>query len=392
MRLILALLLLASINSYSQDAWVQIDSCNGPPRSVAVAFTLYDEGWVATGYDGSGDMRSMFSYDLDQNDWDDEEPLGGSTGSGLARKSAVGFAVGNYGFVGLGSGVALFFKDIWRYNDTTKVWTQMADFGGTARREAVAFAVDTMAYVGSGIDETGVVGDFWSYEWKSNTWAPISPCPGGARREAVGFTMGGRAYFGTGIGPTGMLSDFWEYFPPTDTWTEKAEFPGGARAGATGIAEFPQAFIMLGEDETFTYKDDVWEYNYFGDVWTQRADFPAGGRTQAVAFNVEGRLFVGSGYDGSFHDDFYEYGKLASTDEIIEYDLNIYPNPASTDITIEVPESLLGSVFALYDQAGRQMTAGVLGDSKVSLSVSNFSAGTYYLNIKNYLSKKLVIQ
>ncbi len=201
---LLLLFLFVSSGLVAQDVWIQRDSLNGPKRSTAVSFTINDEGWVATGLKIDDEIRAMFSYDLEQDDWDDEVSLGGATGSGLKRKSAVGFNIKSYGYVALGSGAASFFKDVWRYDDTDSSWTQMADFGGTPRREAVAFSVDTIAYVGSGYDNTfSVTNDFWAFDPYSNSWTAIAAFPGTPRREAVGFTMGAVAI----SEPVGVISD-----------------------------------------------------------------------------------------------------------------------------------------------------------------------------------------
>ena len=91
--------LFCSVLSFSQNVWIQRDQVNGPPKSACASFTINDEGWVATGYDGMEDKRSMYSYDLEQDDWDKEVSLGGEAGSGLNRKSAVGFAVKEKGML-----------------------------------------------------------------------------------------------------------------------------------------------------------------------------------------------------------------------------------------------------------------------------------------------------
>src|SRR5690606_2160291 len=157
----------------------------------------------------------------------------------------------------------------------------------------------------------------------------ISPFPGGARKEAVGFTMGGKGYLGTGRGDGVFYNDFWEYYPTEDSWAEKAALPGAPRLGAVGCGVFLRAYVLLGEDSDSEYKADVWEYNYFGDIWTQRADFGGGSRTQASAIVVDSRIFVGLGYNGVYHDDFYEYEPLpVGIDELEIISIDIYPNPA----------------------------------------------------------------
>ena len=239
-------LIIVSSSIWSQDTWIQRDSVNGAPRSVASAFALNDDAYVLTGLDEFGFRRSMVEYDLSQDDWDDAIGLGGSAGDELNRGSAVAFSAAGYGFCGLGTGTAEYFGDFWKYDPVTLAWTQIADFGGGNRREAIAFGIDSLGYVGTGQSSTGLNNDFWKYDFLDNTWTPVANFPGTARRDAVGFTMGGQGYIGTGADATSYTTDFWAYYPLTNTWDQKADFPGTPRRGAAGFGLFPTAFIATG--------------------------------------------------------------------------------------------------------------------------------------------------
>lgn len=371
---------------FGQDVWIQRDSVNGPPRGACTAFTLSNEAFVVTGVNIEENKRKMYSYDLEQDDWDDETALGGETGSGLERSSAIGFSAGGYGFVGLGSGIAPYLNDLWRYDPVTETWSQMADFIGSARRGAIAFSVDHIGFVGLGEDETGLKNDFYRYNPIDNIWAALNDFDGEARKEAVGFTMGGKGYVGTGRGTSAYFSDFWEYNPTTDAWTAKADFPGTPRMGAVGCGVFPSAFIMLGEDNDFEYKEDVWEYHYFGDVWTQRANYAGGTRTQASAMVVGNRIFVGLGYNGVYHDDFYEYEQILSAEEEIYLEIKLYPNPVTTSFEIILPSNYIGSEMRIYSIGGMDVTEDfkIIQDYSTHYKVTreNIPTGYYFVAIK----------
>lgn len=268
----------------AQNLWVKKDSVNGPGKSVMCSFVLNGNGFVLAGLDDIAFKRKMYSYNPIQDDWDDETSLGGENADGLERGSATAFSVGNKGYVCLGQGQSNpYFKDLWEYNDETKTWSQKADFIGSARSQAVGFAIGDFAYVGTGQDLTGLTNDFYKYNSLTNQWTAISPFPGTPRRQAVGFAMGSQGYVGTGDDGV-MKKDFWQYEPATDTWSAKADFPGTARAGATGWGIFPSAFIATGEDLNFNLKKDVWEFNYFSNSWVQRADFSSSPRKNAISF------------------------------------------------------------------------------------------------------------
>lgn len=385
---------------YGQNIWIKRDSVNGPPRGACASFTLNGEGFVATGVNVEEFKRKMYSYDLEQDDWDNESGVGGPTGGGLERASAIGFSTGGYGFIGLGTGTSSLKKDLWRYDPETESWTQMADFAGEARSGAVAFDLDGYGYVGTGQSESGLHNDFYRYSVSSNTWEELNDFEGLPRKEAVAFIMGGKGYLGTGRSESGYLKDFWEYDPVTDEWSQKADFPGTPRMGATGCGVFPSAYIMLGEDNSFTYQDDVWEWNYFGNVWTQRADYMGGPRTQASAFAVDGRIFVGLGYDGVYHDDFYEYERLLATDESEQFlNLNLYPNPTLNEVTVLTDQPIERVQF--FNMSGTELTAhltitGFNSNTLEILGLSNFSAGNYLILLtdsqNNQTSRTIVVQ
>ncbi len=394
------LLLFLSLSTFAktQNVWIQRDSVNGPPRGAAAAFTLQNEGYVIGGIDFIEFKRKMYSYDLDQDDWDDEMSLGGVAGEGLERASAIAFTIDTFAYVGLGIGGTLL-KDLWRYDASTGTWTQMADFAGTARNGAIGFAIDNKGYVGLGQDADNLKADFYSYNPSLNEWEELADFEGSARKEAVGFTMGGKGYVGTGRSNAGYLADFWEYNPLTDTWDQKADFPGTPRLGAVGCGVFPNAYIMLGEDNDFEYRKDVWSYNYFGDVWSQRADFPQT-RTQASALVVDGRIFVGLGYNGQYHDDFYEYEPYPlSTTEFDAMDFKIYPNPTSAHFTVDFPIEMSNSNIVIFNAAGQEITEHFIidkqSDGRYFVSTNDaISRGQYFIcfyNESNFVSSKSVV-
>jgi N-acetylneuraminic acid mutarotase len=392
-QIIFFLTVLSICPSFAQNYWIQKDSVNGAPRSVCAAFVTMGQGYVAGGLDDIGFKRKMYSYDPAQNDWDDEESIGGPNGDGMDRGSASAFSIGNKGYVCLGQGQTNpYFKDLWEYNVETGAWTQKADFIGSARRQAIAFAINDFAYVGTGQDATGLKKDFFKYDPVSNTWTQLNDFGGTPRRQAVGFTMGGQGYVGTG--DDGILkTDFWMYEPTTDTWTQKSNFPGTARAGAVGWGTFPSAFIATGEDINFEYKKDVWEYNYFTNSWIQRADLSGPGRKNAIAFQIDGIGYVGTGYNGVFLDDFHAYYGIAGIDnKTIEFNSLVYPNPAQNEATIISNEINNNIEITVFSPDGQEITSQINVhhfENNIKLDLSELPPGNYIYKLKNAESQRL---
>ena len=94
---------------------------------------------------------------------------------------------------------------------TPNLWTQKANFGGGARFSAVGFSIGNKGYIGTG---NNYPQDFWEYDPITNLWTQKANFGGGPRRDAVGFSIGNKGYIGTGQNNNGnSRSDFWCYTP-----------------------------------------------------------------------------------------------------------------------------------------------------------------------------------
>lgn len=360
------------------NTWTAIDSMNGPPKSVTTSFVLNNEGYVVGGLTDTEFTRKMYSYNPNQNDWDNELSWGGETGSGQNRGSAVSFVINNKAYVGLGEGnSAAYYKDLWEYDPVNQTWTQVADFAGSARHGAVSFATPTHGYVGTGQSETGLMKDFYKYDPTTNSWMQINDFSGSARKYAVGFMMGAQGYVATG--DDGVLkNDLWQYHPEFDLWVQKAVMPTIGRSGAVGWGTFPSLFIGMGEDATGNFKKDLWEYNFYANDWVQRTDLPGPPRKFATAFCINEVAYVGSGYNaGVFLDDFYSYVRQLGMTEIAPAPLQIFPNP--TNDFIQLPVNLNLKKLQLIDERGQFIN---IQRSNSTLDVSTLAKGSYELLVE----------
>jgi len=177
------------------------------------------------------------------------------------------------------------------------LWTQKATLAGTSRIEAVGFSIGNKGYIGTGRnDNTGIIfKDFWEYDPNTDTWSQRANFGGGDRSSAVGFSIGNKGYIGTGSnGSGGKLKDFWEYDPVTNIWTQKADFGGGGRSDAFGFSIGNKGYIGTGDPGGSNYFNDFWEYDQGADIWSQKANFPYG-RSGAVAFVIGNIGYAGLG-------------------------------------------------------------------------------------------------
>jgi hypothetical protein len=59
----------------------------------------------------------------------------------------------------------------------------------------------------------------------------------------------------------------------------------------------------------------------------------------------------------------------------------IYPNPANDILFIQSPSTILGLIYIIYDQFGREVLHGKLINENTSVDIKHLPAGSYYVKI-----------
>jgi hypothetical protein len=95
------------------------------------------------------------------------------------------------------------------------------------------------------------------------------------------------------------------------TWTQKTPFGGTARYGVFGFSIGTKIYIGTGYNGSFS--KDFWEYDTKTDIWTKKADFGGTARYTAVGFSIGLKGYVGLGYDGTYKKDLWEYDPISNT-------------------------------------------------------------------------------
>jgi N-acetylneuraminic acid mutarotase len=303
--------------------WVKWGSFLGTGRFGATAFTIQNTGYVCTGYgtddstlNANSDLKSLFAYNPNGDYWTQEENL-----PGIGRHFAVSFAIGNKGYVGTGyndTATTNYLKDFYEYDPQLNTWTKKQNFGGTARQLAVGFSLGNFGYVGTGDDGT-ILKDFWRYDPSSDTWTIIEAIGGSKRMGASVFVIGDTAYIIGGSNNAGMVPDFWK-FDKTETFTRKRDIynsstlPGFEynsnynynieRSRAVAFVIGSKGYVSCGLFNSSPIST-TWEYDNTTDLWTQKTNFEIGARWGAVSFTLNNRAFVITGY--SQFDDVNEF-------------------------------------------------------------------------------------
>jgi N-acetylneuraminic acid mutarotase len=203
----------------STDTWTQKANFPGTARHHSSSFSIGDKGYIGTGWSDAGDeLKDFWEWDSNSEQWTQKTDFGGS-----GRQGATAFAIGAKGYIGLGedhfSSYATFpsVNDFWEWDQATDTWARISDFAGTGRYHALGFSIGSKGYVGLGKDYNGgpdFFSDIWEWDQSSGLWSQISSPAANLRWLANSFVIGNKGYIGFG-GDTlgGMMKDFWEFEP-----------------------------------------------------------------------------------------------------------------------------------------------------------------------------------
>ncbi|HTR27783.1 MAG TPA: kelch repeat-containing protein [Puia sp.] len=323
--------------NYTQSGnWVSRATFQGVAMGAGACFVVNDVAYVGTGINPltpNVKLTSMFrytsakipgtpyGYDSAYGTWAQITDF-----PGQARSNAVGFSIGNTGYIGGGLANDGFtpLNDYYAYTPGAG-WIQIDSlvdqFGDShPRYDAVAFSFDTTAYVLTGTDNYNYFNDIYRYSPTTNTWIALPAMPGSKRSGAITWVYKGQGYLLTGYTNGSKWAsgtqcyDMWRFNPGADTsWTRMHDifntnagtFDDGytniIRTHGVGFIELgtsigDKGYVTLGSlnngDVTFT-----WEYDFATDLWTEKTPYEGTARTGAVAFSLQNqtRGFVATG-------------------------------------------------------------------------------------------------
>jgi N-acetylneuraminic acid mutarotase len=147
------------------NVWTQRSNFPGAVRGHAAAFSIGNKGYVIGGH-GDNSLPDVWEWNQATDTWTRKSDFGGGGRSGL-----VAFAIGGKGYAGTGTGTASginCYQDFWEWDPITDKWTQIISFGGLPRAAAVGFAVGNRAYIGMGTQYGPYANfpkekDFWEF-------------------------------------------------------------------------------------------------------------------------------------------------------------------------------------------------------------------------------------
>ena len=380
------LLQFAYNSANAQSIWIQKANYGGPPTTMAVGFSIGNYGYIGTGDSYTGVTDSLWQYDPSSNIWVAKTPF-----PGTPRKLAVGFSLGNYGYIGTGidAGTNGYCNDFQRYNPSSNTWSSIAPIPG-ARCHAVAFTIQGSAYVGMGYSNLGgYLNDFYKYDTTSNTWSSIASFPLAGRESSIGFSINGKGYVMCGFNNLSSPIDYndcWEYNPTTNSWVAVASLPAPGRWGATGFSIGNYGYLGLGNG--MGAFSDFLKYDPVANTWTLLSPFPGGQRNWSTSFVINSCAYLGTGSDslGTYDNHFWETcnGVAGTEENYSSQSVLICPNPFSTQTTLTFAnpthQNCTLTLFDLHGQIVR--TIRNITADKVEIERQSLSCGLYFFQLR----------
>jgi N-acetylneuraminic acid mutarotase len=202
------------------DKWTVKGISPAGVQTGAPAFTIDNFGYFGPiGSNGSG---QFWQYNPAANSWTKKADF-----PGLNSTFPASFVVGHYGYVGTGISnydLATATKEFYCYDPSSDTWTRKADFAGVVRSSAMGFSVGNYGYLGAGVSAS-VAGlqDFWQYNPVTDAWVQVNDFSGGLRGSGIAFSGDTQGFVGYGNGPlhdagpgggyTNSYNDLWQFLP-----------------------------------------------------------------------------------------------------------------------------------------------------------------------------------
>lgn len=354
----------------------------------------------------------------------------------FTKDHGIGFSLGGYGYVLTGGDDGQVFsetKDFFKYDPNTDSWEQLPDYPGPNRGLGIGDVWNGKLYFGFGSDGNNYLNDLWSWDPVIDTFIQLPSCPCDGRVHPGFVISNGKIYMGAGGNSNGDLADFWEYDIATQAWVQIPSIPGNrhhpyqfalngdiyvgnghlptwfrytpgstnwvmveplvARVAGAQFSYNGKGYALSGADVNHNVfgTGEFWEYDPIADTWTVLTPHPGTSRFAPTQFVIDNYIYIMGGYERN-DPTFtmiplstmwrYELGPSLSVDESIsETGGNVYPNPSSDVITIQVNKTLsAGAIVNVYSISGHLMMSVPYQNT---LDISDLSNGMYILDVVN---------
>lgn len=370
LKLIFIALIVISSNSsvFAYDVWNQKEQVPAIGRHRGSGLAIGDKGYVGLGHmNGTGNniiYNDWWEFDPATNSWTQKSNFP------VYTYGASVFSVGNFGYVGGGTGLG---SEFYKFNPITNTWTQIANSLTETPSDDTAFGINDKGYIKNG-------SAFLEYDPITDVWTNKANCPLGGW-AITSFVIQDKGYVKSGY-------TLYEYKPSTDQWTIRASFPGLTSNGGPGFSVNNKGYVVTGYSSFLNpVNSECWEYNPANNSWAQLTDFPGVSRRFGVAFNINNKGYFGLGTNGTNMNDFWEFNPALeglSLNNNDDFSINVYPNPSNDIIYFENENFVMGeSKLLIYSYAGLLIKEFEITATTLEITKNEFQRGIYFYKLIN---------
>ena len=393
-NILLFLLVLWTLNSYSQ--WIQKNDLPNEyqGRNHPVTFAIDDTGYVLTGgREGGNLLADFYKYDATMDSWEQLPDFPGG-----ARSYSYGLTYDEMGYVGFGVGTEGYFNDLWKFDPASETWTALSDCPCIGRAHPAFVAANNKIYVGLG-SNNGNLKDWWEYDIATDSWNQKTDFPALERHHPYYFSIGDMVYAGFGHGSS-IFKDLYEYNAASNSWTQMADLPAQGRVAGSQFSFNGKGYIISGEGDDHGHlpEGEFWEYDPQSNSWAQLPSHPGEGRWAPGTFIIDGKLYLTSGGVSSapFNEkDLWEFDLsilFSNNDNVVAPMVAFYPNPSNGSLNFNT--SLNIKQVSIWDFNGRLVQE--IKDVTNRIDLNQLDAGMYIIGIEtqegNYFFEKLILE
>ena len=154
----------------AQGTWTQKVSIGGSKRSNAFTFVINGTVYLGGGTNNGLYPSDFWAYNPEEDIWKEKYALqdvntndDNSYDYILQRSYASTFVINGYGYLATGT-YSSALSNVWQYNTTEDVWVQMTSFEGSAREAAIGFSVGNIGYITTGRSSASRFDDIWAFD------------------------------------------------------------------------------------------------------------------------------------------------------------------------------------------------------------------------------------
>jgi N-acetylneuraminic acid mutarotase len=370
-------------------------------RNAADCFAIQDKIYLAMGTDSGvvNTHNDLWEYTPATDTWAQKGvfPYQGSYGTSSFVINNEAYIVGGWWRQGMSDSHLISCN--YKFNPATNLFTPITPFPDADRYTGVAFTLNGKGYYGTGF--APFANDLWEYDATNGSWTQKASLPASVRQGAVGFAIGNYGYIGSGnMDTTNIMTDLWRYDLAANSWLQRASFPGAPRSACNAFVLNNEAFIIGGTNFVNTAFNQVFKYNPATDSWTFIGVFPGGPRYVGASASANGKGYFGQGRyaiqtnnEWYTHNDWWEFEVVTGVginEKENENFLSVYPNPAATELNLNLSQQTLPASIAIFDMKGQRMYEMKPSSEKITVDVSRYAPGNYI--VQAFSGKKIITQ